>query len=76
MKHILILLAMFLFIGCMHETPTVENRPSNNGWKLEYFQKVKIQNEELYECVYGRAVGSRRGITFTILSNTACKEKL
>lgn len=76
MKHILILLVMIFFIGCQHETPTVENKPSNDGWKLEYFQKVKIQNEELYECVYGRAIGWNAATAFSILSNTACKEKL
>ena len=67
---------MFFFIGCQQETPTVENKPSNDGWKLEYFQKVNIQNEELYECVYGRAIGWNAATAFPILSNTACKEKL
>lgn len=62
---------MIFFIGCQHETPTVENKPSEYEWNLEYFHKVKIQNEELYECVY---VGFRR--SFSILSNTACREKL
>lgn len=77
MKHILILLSIFFFIGCQQETPTVvENRPSTVGWKLEYFQKVKIQNEELYECVYGRAIGWNSGAAFSILSNTTCREKL
>lgn len=36
---------MIFFIGCQHETPTVENKPSNDGWKLEYFHKVKIQSQ-------------------------------
>lgn len=76
MKHILILLVMIFFIGCQQETSIVENKPSNDGWKLEYFQKVKIQNEELYECVYGRAIGWNAATAFSILSNTACKEKL
>lgn len=75
MKHILILLAMIFFIGCQQETNIVENQSRHDGWKLEYFQKVKIQNEELYECVYGRAV-SYRAASFSILSNTACMEKL
>lgn len=76
MKHILILLAMIFFIGCQHETPTVENKPSHDGWTLEYFHKVKIQNEELYECVYGSCIGCKRAAAFSILSNTACREKL
>lgn len=76
MKHILILLAMFFFIGCQQETQIVENQSRHDGWNLEYFHKVKIQNEELYECVYGRYVGYRDGIIFSVLSNTACKEKL
>lgn len=67
---------MIFFIGCQQETPIIENKPSNDGWKLEYFQKVKIQNEELYECVYGRAIGWNTATAFSILSNTACKEKL
>lgn len=75
MKHILILLAMFFFIGCKQET-LVENQPSHDGWKLEYFQKVKIQNEELYECVYGSCIGCKRATAFSILSNTKCKERL
>lgn len=78
MKYILISLIFLLFIGCQHETqtPTVENKPSNDGWKLEYFHKVKIQNEELYECVYGRGIGWNGAAAFSILSNTACRETL
>lgn len=67
---------MIFFIGCQHEPPTVENKPSNDGWNLEYFHKVKIQNEELYECVYSRGIGHNSATAFSVLSNTACKEKL
>lgn len=67
---------MIFFIGCQHESPSVENQSSHDGWRLEYFHKVKIQNEELYECVYGRAIGFNGAAAFSILSNTACREKL
>lgn len=77
MKRILILLAMLFFIGCQHETtPSDENQSSHDGWNLEYFHRVKIQNEELYECVYGRGIGWNGAVAFSILSNTACREKL
>lgn len=71
MKHILILLAMFFFIGCQDYSETTRENGTSMNWHLEYFHKVKIQNEELYECVY---IGVHR--SFSILSNTACEEKL
>ena len=78
MKYILILLCV-MFIGCNKETAvTVQENIANhkNEWELEYFSKVTINEQELYNCVYGRYVGYRDGITFSVLSNTACKDRL
>lgn len=71
MKYILILVAIFFFIAYQQETSTTEYKTNLDAWNLGFFHKVKIQDEELYNCVYFAYSRS-----FSILSNTACKEKL
>lgn len=76
MKYILILLCV-MFIGCKceQETPVVENN-AKHEWKLEYFSIVTINEQELYNCVYGRNIGWNTGVAFSILSNEKCKDRL
>lgn len=78
MKYILILLCV-MFIGCNKETAvTVQENIANhkNEWKLEYFSKVTINEQELYNCVYEFGLGYNGGTTFSIISNEKCKDRL
>lgn len=78
MKYILILLCV-MFIGCnKNKDVTVQENIANhkNEWKLEYFSIVTINEQELYNCVYGRNIGWNTGVAFSILSNEKCKDRL
>lgn len=69
----------FLVSGCEDRRAkyeTKENKAFHHKWYLEYYSKVNIGDETLYNCVYGRYVGYRDGVAFSILSNEKCKEIL
>lgn len=65
---------VFLVSGCENKRAkykTEENKAFHKLWYLEYYSKVNIGDETLYNCVY---VGVKRA--FSILSNEKCKEIL
>lgn len=69
----------FLVSGCENKRAkykTEENKAFHKLWYLEYYSKVNIGGETLYNCAYGRYVNSNSGVAFSILSNKKCKEIL
>lgn len=72
---------LFLVIGCLflfgcNETKDLDiDTPRYDNWTLDYMNKVKIGDQELYNCTYSR-VYAYQGFGISILSNTECKQKL
>lgn len=66
----ILILLFFIFIGCNNE-PTLQENSAKHNWTLDYFSKVTINGQELYNCVYA---GPSRA--FTILNNEKCKDRL